>query len=181
MRRLSELNREPEFADLPDLNMRIGIATGVVTVGDCGAPPDLRDYTVIGDSVNLAARLESASKQFGTEILINGRCKDLIPDTIFTRPLGTITVLGQKTPAEIHEILAMTGEETPAHRSLADLTLQAVTHFKSHDFDEAQGAWDKLDRKHGASRLAMLYQGAMAFAQANPGEPFDGVLHLERK
>ena len=85
MRRLSVLNREPEFADLPDLNMRIGIATGVVTVGDCGAPPDLRDYTVIGDSVNLAARLESASKQFGTEILINGRCKELIPDTIFTR------------------------------------------------------------------------------------------------
>ena len=75
----------------------------------------------------------------------------------------------------------MTDEVTPVQRSLADTTLQAIAYFKGRDFNEAQRAWDELDREHGASRLALLYLGAIAYAQANPDEPFDGVLHLERK
>ena len=63
MTRLAVLNKDEDFADLPDLSMRIGIATGVVTVGDCGAPPDLRDYTVIGDSANLAARPHTRTRK----------------------------------------------------------------------------------------------------------------------
>ena len=50
----------------PPLRARVGVATGEAIVGDCGAPPKLNDYTVIGDTANLAARLESANKQFGT-------------------------------------------------------------------------------------------------------------------
>ena len=104
--RLTELAKDP---DLAELSMRIGIATGVVTIGDCGAPPDLRDYTVIGDSANLAARLESANKQFGTKILVNARTRELASDQIISRPLGTITVVGQKKPTDVHEVLALAG------------------------------------------------------------------------
>jgi class 3 adenylate cyclase len=72
------IGERPDRQSLPKVSLRLGVATGPVTIGDCGAPPDLNDYTVIGDSANLAARLESANKQFGTAILFCGKhsCPD---------------------------------------------------------------------------------------------------------
>ena len=68
---MKELGQNSEFGS-PKISVRLGIATGMAVVGDCGAPPKLNDYTAIGDVVNLSARLESANKQFGTGILIDG-------------------------------------------------------------------------------------------------------------
>ncbi|MHC4930676.1 MAG: CHASE2 domain-containing protein [Planctomycetota bacterium] len=180
-RRLEELNAREEFRDLPKLSMRIGIATGHATVGDCGAPPDLRDYTVIGDSVNLAARLESANKQFGTAILIDGRTKELTSDSLLTRPLGRITVAGQTTPTEVHELLALRGEELDAHRRLAELSERAVSRFRAGDLDAARAAWTELDERLGPSKVAGLYLAEIQRLSEHPGGDSDGVLHLERK
>jgi len=180
-RRLDRLNREPRFEGLPRLAMRIGIATGVVTVGDCGAPPDLQDYTVIGDTANLAARLESANKQFGTRVLVNGRTRALLPPDLVTRPLGRIAVVGQQTPTEIHELMAVRGEETPEQRDLVERTARAVDLFTRGDFAAARGAWEELVAAHGPSRLADLYLGELAAREAESGAPFDGVLRLTSK
>jgi class 3 adenylate cyclase len=82
---------------LPKLGLRIGIATGEAVVGDCGAPPKLNDYTVIGDVANLAARLESANKQFGTPILLDGRTRQLAAAANLPLiELGPVQVVGRE-------------------------------------------------------------------------------------
>jgi adenylate cyclase len=179
--RLAELNRRQDQEELPRLSMRIGIATGVVTLGDCGAPPDLRDYTVIGDSANLAARLESANKQFGTRILINGRTKEFLPDEILTRPLGVATVVGQKTPTEIHEVVALAGEASEEQRERIDLTTRAVAAYREAQFDEAVDLWRQLRRDPDSALLAELYLAQIALYHGGTDLDFDGVLHLTKK
>ena len=181
VRRLDKLNGQPDFQDLPKLAMRIGIATGVVTVGDCGAPPDLRDYTVIGDNANLAARLESANKQFGTKILINGRTREMIPADLITRPLGKIAVVGQQVGTEVHELIASNGEETPEQRDLVDRTTRAVTLFGAGEFEDSRREWREIASTHGDSPLVDLYLAQIEGQLDEPAEAFDGVVRLTSK
>jgi len=179
--RLRELNQSRDLEGLPHLAMRIGIATGVVTLGDCGAPPDLRDYTVIGDSANLAARLESANKQFGTLILINGGTKEQISDDILTRPLGRVTVVGQKKPTDIHEVVALADSVTEQQRLRIEQTTAAVVSFREQKWDEAVTLWQQLREDSESAVLASLYLQAIETSRALPPAEFDGVLHLTRK
>jgi len=181
MRRLDRLLTEPDLANLPRLSMRIGIATGVAIVGDCGAPPDLQDYTAIGNPVNLAARLESANKQFGTKILVNGRTRELLPAGFVTRPLGLVTVAGQDTPAEIHELLATDADGTAAQRALVATTAEAVELFRSRRLTEAREAWRSLAADPSQAKLARFYLTAIEQHLAHADEAFDGVLHLDAK
>jgi len=180
-KKLAELNAGEDLAGLPKLSMRIGIATGVVTIGDCGAPPDLRDYTVIGDTANLAARLESANKQFGTRILVNGRTKELLPAYVLTRPLGVVTVVGQKTPTEIHDIVSIAGEATDEEKRRIERTTQAVEAYRAADFEKAVDLWRELRKDPESEILAELYLAQLAAFAAGPTEGFDGVLHLTKK
>jgi adenylate cyclase len=160
--------------------MRIGIATGVATVGDCGAPPDLRDYTVIGDTANLAARLESANKQFGTRILVNGRTKELLPADLLTRPLGHVAVVGQEQATELFELVAVKGHETPRQKDLIERTEKAIAAFRAGDLEGASGAWKGIVASHGPSPAASLYLSEIEarIAERGPAEP---VLRLSKK
>jgi class 3 adenylate cyclase len=165
------LNDDPEYEDIPRLGLRLGIATGEVVVGDCGAPPALNDYTVIGDAVNLAARLESANKQFGTRILVNGRTRELLGDAeILVRPLGRIVVVGQSTPVEIFEV--MPPETSP---ELIELSEKAASAFEAGKVEETRAVLEQLDARFGASPITELYREAM------DEDDFDGVLHLREK
>jgi adenylate cyclase len=160
----------------PRLATRIGITTGPVIVGDCGAPPDLNDYTVIGDNVNLAARLESANKQFGTSVLIDGRTRRGIAGTdIKVRPLGRVVVVGQTKPVEVFEVLP---DDAPAE--LIELTERGVQSFAARDFRTSRQAFLRLIERFGQSKLARAYLRAIAEAEERP-EEFDGVLRLREK
>ena len=181
LRRLDTLNDSPDFAGLPKLSMRIGIASGVVTVGDCGAPPDLRDYTVIGDAANLASGLESANKQFETRILVNGRCRALLTDDLLLRPLGRITVVGQTTPTEVFEVLATRADATPEQIELAEKTAVAVKLFQDRKLEEAKSALADLTDRFGPSKLARLYLAEIEVHQRHADQPFEGVLQLTSK
>jgi adenylate cyclase len=173
-RAVVELNRDPAFGTVPEIAMRIGIATGRVVVGDCGAPPALNDYTVIGDSVNLAARLESANKQFGTGVLINGTTREqLAPDLpLRLRSLGKIVVVGQSAAVPIFEVL---GPDAP--EELIELSDRAVLAYASGAFDECRAALDALEARHGQAKLAKLYREAIDVVD----DTFDGALHLLNK
>ncbi len=103
-RQLRLLNEEFKAEGLPEIAMRIGINTGNVIAGNMGSD-ELFDYTVLGDAVNLASRLEGANKTFGTSILISGYTLDKAGDKIKTRPLGYITVRGKEEEVEVFELL----------------------------------------------------------------------------
>jgi class 3 adenylate cyclase/CHASE2 domain-containing sensor protein len=169
---VQELNRDAQSADLPELGLRIGIATGRVIVGDCGAPPALNDYTVIGDPVNLASRLESANRHFGTRILIDGRTKSLLEDGPPLRPIGRIAVVGRAAPVEVFEVLP---SDAPAE--MIELWRRLMDSFKARRLDRTIAALDELMERFGSDPLVDLYRQAIVDAR----EEFDGVIRLIEK
>ncbi len=104
--RLITLRREFREKKLPEISVRIGINTGPVIAGNMGSE-DLFDYTVLGDTVNLASRLESANKQFGTGILISSSTYWAVADKVEVRPLGNISVKGKVEQIAVYELLSL--------------------------------------------------------------------------
>ncbi len=100
--RLDEL--QPEFAQQigHPLRMRIGVNTGLAVVGNMGSRARF-DYTVVGDTVNLASRLEGANKQFGTYTMISQSTKDLLGGQFVTRELARLSVVGRTESITVYE------------------------------------------------------------------------------
>ena len=133
---------------LPKLGLRIGIATGEAVVGDCGAPPKLNDYTVIGDVANLAARLESANKQFGTPILMDGRTRSLVAsDDLPLIEVGPIQVVGREGVID-----AWTLAIGPTDGELATHASSLATAIREGDRDTARRALEGMEQ-HGAAPI----------------------------
>lgn len=105
--RLSDMRNRWKGEGKPLLNVRIGINSGEMIVGNMGGR-DRFDYTVIGDSVNLGARLEGANKQYRTNLMISQSTYDLVRDHVVVRELDMLVVAGKTEPMRVYELLAMT-------------------------------------------------------------------------
>lgn len=160
---LDMLNAAPEFEKLPKLGMRAGISTGKVIVGDCGAPPRLNDYTVIGDAVNLAARLESANKMLGTRALVTQRTIDLMDEAaqsrILWRPLGKLRVVGQQQLTPVYELVARRDDPsvTDEVRDWIKRTREALELFEAGKIEASMEIWQDLVLFERGSAGALLY------------------------
>ena len=172
-RLVKEIGQRPERAGLPPITLRLGIATGKVVIGDCGAPPDLNDYTVIGDAVNLAARLESANKQFGTSILVDGTTAEAARAAgLPVCSLGRVVVVGQSVAVDLHEV-CLDGDAQERIR----VTERAVQCFARGEWPAARAAFDELQARFGGSKTANAFREAMD----DPADRRDGVLRLRAK
>jgi class 3 adenylate cyclase/CHASE2 domain-containing sensor protein len=165
----------------PRISLRIGIATGMAVVGDCGAPPRLNDYTAIGDVVNLSARLESANKQFGTKVLMDGATRAGIERIAARTPgapvprmrhLGQIVVVGQSRPIDLYEVV-----DASAEAAWIDDTEAAVRAFRERDLARSKSLWHAFESRWGQSKLSQAYLAAI---DAGDGAE-DGVLRLRAK
>jgi len=178
-----KLNDDPELADLPKLHTRVGVCTGDMMVGDCGAPPRRSDYTVIGDPVNLASRLENANKQFDTQVLISDRTEHLVRDQMLTRPIGRIVVVGRNQYEIVHELLNTRDEATDAQRALASMTAEAVDAFIAGQFTHARDKFNELVERFGPAKLTTRYLEACDhhLESQTESETFNGALVLTEK
>lgn len=103
--RLTDLNRDWAARGLETLRMGIGLNHGQVLVGNIGSPRRM-EFTVIGDAVNLAARLESLNKEMGTEILVGESVKDFVECTFSLRSIGGVQVKGKESEVQVFAVLA---------------------------------------------------------------------------
>jgi len=121
---------------LPKVNVRIGIATGDVVVGNIGSE-HTRNYTVIGDTVNIASRLESASKAYGTRVLISEATQELAGDAVETREIDSVVVVGKSEPERVFEVLGRKGEVSAEQIELRDAFSVALAAYRAREWEKA--------------------------------------------
>jgi adenylate cyclase len=155
--------------------MRIGINTGLAIVGNLGS--DTRfDYSMIGDAVNLAARLEGANKQFDTYTMISQFTRDMLGDISTVRELARIAVVGRKEPVVVYE--PMTAEEYNARKDILETFSQGLDLFYKGKFSQALEIFSTLQK---LDRPAAAYaKKCRAIIQAPPDE-WQGVWVMDSK
>jgi class 3 adenylate cyclase len=177
---LAAFNERLAPRGLPKLDMRAGVTTGMVVIGDAG-PPDCSDYTAMGDSVNLASRLESANKAFGSHVLITRRTLDLIGDTFLVRPIALLQVQGKTEGINVYEPMARHAEATDQQRAVAEATTAAVTAYQGARFADTLAALMRLEAITGTTKLILLYRRHCEAHASDPPESFTGQVVLSEK
>ncbi|WP_224367322.1 adenylate/guanylate cyclase domain-containing protein [Hyalangium versicolor] len=163
-----------EAQGLPRIACRIGINTGQGVAGNIGSRM-AQDYTVIGDSVNLASRLEGASKAYGTRTLVAEDTVSAAGDRIVARELDWLRVKGKQQPVRVFELLGVAGTAPPAH---VERFAQGLALYRARRFVEARAAF--LDSpEDGCSRRFAARCDALI--QRPPPEDWDGIFSLDSK
>ena len=178
-----------------DMHMRIGINSGDIVTGNMGSTMR-KNYTMMGDAVNLAARLESAAKQYGAYIQISEDTqKHLDKGRFIYRSLDTIRVIGKSQPVKTFELLAKPGCENEAQlHKLVEIWEQARTAYLAMDWDRAEELFTECldyephhpDRDPGSKTTpSHVYIKRCEAYKVNPpvaqGETWDGVFTATEK
>ncbi|MBI3095192.1 MAG: GAF domain-containing protein [Rhodocyclales bacterium] len=164
------------------VDIGIGLNTDNVVSGNIGSKKRM-DYTIIGDGVNLAARLESACKQYGAHVLISEFTYKQLRGTYFSRELDLVVVKGKTKPVAIYEILDYHTEESYPQM------IDALRHFKSglvkyrqQKWTDAKGEFGEVLALNDHDKSAKLYIERCDHFIANPpGDDWDGVWVMESK
>jgi adenylate cyclase len=166
----------------PPLQMRIGINSGDMIVGNMGSITRF-DYTVVGDSVNLASRLEGANKLYGTRIIIGEQTFAKVHEKFITRPLDLLRVKGKKTPVQVYDLISRKEDKLPD--GYKEMILEYQLGFKEYlqrHWNEAiqhfQNALQQL-ADDGPSKLYL--ERCREFSQRPPDETWDGVYVMHTK
>ena len=179
--RLAEMRKQWKAEGQHELFMRIGINTGEVVVGNMGSKNRM-DYTMMGDSVNLAARLEGANKQYQTYTMISEFTYAHAKDTIEVRELDCIRVMGKKQPVGIYELLGKKGSMDETIRQILPFYQAGLEHYKSQRWEEAITAFEKVLNIHEDDGPSLTYfERCITFQTNPPPRDWDGVFVMTSK
>jgi len=180
--RLRELNQSwKQKHGWPMIHVRMGIDTGSMVIGNMGSSQHI-DYTMMGDHVNLASRLEGVSKVYGTSILMSGDTYDVVRNDISARLIDRVRVIGRETPVDIYEPLGKCDEISASRLEQASAYEDAWQMMQERRFKESVELWRQLLQRHpeDAPGKAMLIRSS-ALMTTPPPDDWDGVYILESK
>ena len=167
--------------DTPTIQLCIGICSGEVVVGNIGSE-NTRSYTVIGDTVNLTARIESANRIYGTQILIGQSTAEMLGPQFEMREIDAIFVKGKTETTRIFELIATAGQLPEPWQNLRECYEEARRAYVAQDWDLAEASFREclqLRPEDGPSRV--LLQRIQTLRQNPPGKDWTGVWHLAEK
>jgi len=162
----------------PRLKTRFGINTGLMIVGNMGTEERM-DYTVIGDSVNIASRLEGANKFYGTDILVGENTYEYAKDKIPMREIDLIRVKGKKEPVHIYEPLGF--EWNDRLKEFMELFHRALYLYRSRNWDEAEKLFKHIYRTYHDRASYVFIERINIFKTNPPPKDWDGVFTMKNK
>lgn len=179
--RLDPLNDRLESQGMPRISVRMGLNTGPMVVGNMGSVQRL-DYTMMGDAVNLAARLEGANKQYGSGTLISEATYKACEDHVDARELDRIRVVGKSEPITIYQLLSRKGETSGITADLIHQFEKARALYLERNFGEAKDAFKlctSIDPEDGPSKTFLAR--CDAYIDNPPPADWDGVFEFTDK
>jgi class 3 adenylate cyclase len=186
LERVAPLRAEiPELLGLRSLpisfDIRIGIATGEALVGSIGSEL-MMSYTVMGDTVNLASRLEGANKAYGGRVLVSAATIAGADDAIEAREIDRVVLLGQTQAQAVFEIMGRKGELTPAQVELRTRFSEGLAAYRARRWDEALRAFAAALESVPNDGPSMIFIKRIdSLMKTPPGEDWDGSWRLEQK
>jgi len=176
--RLAELNQGSAAFGGHKVAHRMGLNSGEALVGNIGSRRRF-NYSVMGDAVNVASRLEGANKYYGTTIAASEMTVALTGSKFAWRELDAVRVRGRSGPVKIYELLAEAGQETPQQVAAAVAYAEGLAHWRTREFDAAATCFERVA---GIDKPSALFLGrANAFRSNPPGPEWDPVSTLEGK
>jgi adenylate cyclase len=162
------------------LQIRIGINSGRMLVGNIGSELRL-NYTVIGDSVNVASRLEGANKRYGTQILIGAETKRLIGNALLTREIDSIAVYGRTEGLAVHELIGLATDK-PEVADWIENYERGLKKYRERDFQGAIEHFGAVLRARPGDRAAsLLLEQSRHFERSGVGEEWQAISTLKTK
>lgn len=177
-----KIRKEWKILRRPELNIRIGINTGEMIVGNMGATEKF-DYTVIGDSVNLASRLEGANRIYRSGIVVSERTYELVSAKIVGRELDLIAVRGRGAPLKIFELVGFRGDrvETTQYREFLRLFAEGLQQYRQRQWSESIGSFTKALSLRDDYSSRLYIERAQHYSAHPPDEHWNGVFVMSEK
>jgi adenylate cyclase len=180
--KLKKLNLSKYKDVVTELSCRIGINSGHMIVGNMGSK-NVFDYTVMGDSVNLAARLEGANKRYGTHIMISEETYKIVKDYIISRPLDLIRVKGRQKPVRVLEVIGRRDQQISDNlRTMLPVFINGIRYYHLRDWKKSEDCFKfclQVLPQDGPSREYL--RRVQEFSISPPPEDWDGVYTMKSK
>ena len=179
-----EGDRWPEIVH--NMQNRIGISSGQMVTGNMGSEARM-NYTMMGDNVNTAARLESSAKQYGVYIQIADSTYQAVKEKVVVRDLDNVVVMGKNEPVKVWELISEVGQEPDQYKKILPAYHEALDLYKNQEWSKAIDAFkasDELEEMFGGRKTnpSRIYIPRCEHYQENPpGEDWDGVWTLTSK
>ncbi|NCW27710.1 MAG: HAMP domain-containing protein [Verrucomicrobia bacterium] len=165
----------------PRFHVRMALATGDTVIGTVGSDTT-KSFTVIGDTVNTASRLEGVNKIYGTSVLLNEECYRLAESHIEAREIDLVTVLGKAEPVRIYELLGRVGSLDGATQRLANLYADSLQLYREQQWEEATKAFQECLRIRPDDGPSLEFLTRIPALKKNaPPENWDGVWQTSTK
>jgi len=179
--RLAQLRESWMIGGESPIYIRIGINTGDVIVGNIGGVKRF-DYTVLGDNVNLASRLEGANKEYATNIMINDSTYQLVKDNFLARELDIIRVKGKTESTKVYELISTVGDKKAEEAiEQMDTYFQGLELYRLKSFDAAHDYFKRCYEKLGDFPSKVYMNRCQLYLANPPANDWDGVFELKTK